>query len=93
MNSQFADWRSGQYHGFPCRTLGVTIFTGASFSYLSVGTIISLRAITIIIIMAPQPFAGPWPFFQFRDPIHSRQDGGSARRKACTYTQNNTNTE
>jgi hypothetical protein len=35
-------------------------------------------------------------FFQFLDPIHSRYDsldGGSARRKAATYTQNNTNTE
>jgi hypothetical protein len=39
---------------------------------------------------------GPWPFFQFFDPIHIRWDslgGGSARRKATTYTQNNTNTE
>jgi hypothetical protein len=34
--------------------------------------------------------------FQFRNPIRSRQDfldGRSARRKAATYTQNNTNTE
>jgi hypothetical protein len=34
--------------------------------------------------------------FQFFNPIHSRKDsldGGSARRKAATYTQNNTNTE
>jgi hypothetical protein len=40
-------------------------------------------SIIIIIIMALQPF-GPWPLFQFVDPIHSRQgslDGGSARRK------------
>jgi hypothetical protein len=45
--------------------------------------------------MALQLF-GPWPLFQFPNPIHSRQnffDGGSARRKAATYTQNNTNTE
>jgi hypothetical protein len=34
--------------------------------------------------------------FSFLNPIHSRQDsldGGSARRKAATYTQINTNTE
>jgi hypothetical protein len=39
---------------------------------------------------------GPWPLFQFPNPIHSRYDslkGGSAGRKAATYTQNNTNTE
>jgi hypothetical protein len=44
-----------------------------------------------IIIMVLQPFVGPWPLFQFLDPIHSRQvslDGGSARRKASTYTHN-----
>jgi hypothetical protein len=40
--------------------------------------------------MALQPFVGPWPLFQFLDPIHNGQDtldGGSARRKAATYTQ------
>jgi hypothetical protein len=50
----------------------------------------------IIIIMALHPFVRPWPLFQFRDPIHSRYeslDGGSARRKASTHTQNNANTE
>jgi hypothetical protein len=26
----------------------------------------------IIIIMALQPFVGPWPLVQFLDPIHSR---------------------
>jgi hypothetical protein len=34
--------------------------------------------------------------FQFLNPIHSRQhspDAGSTRRKAATYTQNNTNIE
>jgi hypothetical protein len=34
---------------------------------------------------------GPWPLFQFLSPIRSRYDsldGGSARRKAATYTQN-----
>jgi hypothetical protein len=30
--------------------------------------------IIIIIIMALQPFVGPWTLFQFLDPIHSRQD-------------------
>jgi hypothetical protein len=44
--------------------------------------------------MALQPFVGSWLRFQFLDPIHSRQDsldGGSARRKASTYTQDNRN--
>jgi hypothetical protein len=46
--------------------------------------------------MVLEPFVGPWPLFQFLDPIHSLHDsldGRSARRKAPTYTQNNTNTE
>jgi hypothetical protein len=46
--------------------------------------------------MALQPFVGPWPLFQFRNPIHSRYDpldGGSANRKASTYTQDSINTE
>jgi hypothetical protein len=33
---------------------------------------------------------GPWPLFQFLNPIHSRQDsldGGSARRKTATYSR------
>jgi hypothetical protein len=46
--------------------------------------------IIIIIIRALQSFIGPWPLsFQFLDPLHSWQDsldGGSARRKAATYT-------
>jgi hypothetical protein len=40
--------------------------------------------------MALQHF-GPWQLFQFLNPIHSRwdsTDGGSARRRAATYTQN-----
>jgi hypothetical protein len=44
--------------------------------------------------MALQPFVELWPIFQFLDPVHSQSDsldGGSARRKAATYTQNNTN--
>jgi hypothetical protein len=52
--------------------------------------------IVIIMIMDLQPFVWLWPFFQILDPIHRRQDsldGGSARRKAATYTENNTNTE
>jgi hypothetical protein len=43
-----------------------------------------------------QSFVGPWLLFQFLDCIHRRYDAldeGSARRKASTYTQNNTNTE
>jgi hypothetical protein len=45
--------------------------------------------------MALQPF-GPWPIFQFLNPIQSRQDsldGGSARLETATYTPNSTNTE
>jgi hypothetical protein len=52
--------------------------------------------IIIIIIMALQPFVGPWPLLQFLNHIHSRYDsldGGSALRKAATYTQDKTNTE
>jgi hypothetical protein len=46
--------------------------------------------------MALQVFVEPWPFCEFLEPVHSRQDsldGRSARRKAVTYTLNNTNTE
>jgi hypothetical protein len=46
--------------------------------------------------MTLQTFVGYWPLFRFLNPIHSRYDsldGGSARHKAATYTQNNTNTE
>jgi hypothetical protein len=42
------------------------------------------------------PFVGPWPLFQFLNLVHSRYDfleGGSAHRKAATYTHNNSNTE
>jgi hypothetical protein len=45
--------------------------------------------------MALQPF-GPLSLFQFLIPIYSRYDslnGRSARSKAVTYTQNNTNIE
>jgi hypothetical protein len=40
--------------------------------------------------MAVQAFVGSWPRFQFLDLLHSRKDsldGGTARRKAVTYTQ------
>jgi hypothetical protein len=33
--------------------------------------IIIINIIIIIIIMAIQPFVGPWPLFQFLDPIRS----------------------
>jgi hypothetical protein len=49
---------------------------------------------TYYLSIALQSFVGPWPLFQFLNPIYSRQvslDGKSARRKASTYTQNNTN--
>jgi hypothetical protein len=47
------------------------------------------------LLYCSQPF-GPWPLSQFLNPRQSRYDsldGGSARRKAATHTQNNTNTE
>jgi hypothetical protein len=46
--------------------------------------------------MAPQSSVGPWPLFQFLNPMHSRQDslnGRSARHKAATYIENNINIE
>jgi hypothetical protein len=46
--------------------------------------------------MALQPFVGPWPLFQFLDlftQLVGSLDGGSARRKAATYTQDGTNKE
>jgi hypothetical protein len=46
--------------------------------------------------MALQPFVGPWPLFQFLD-LFTQSAGlfgrGSARRKASTCPQGNTNTE
>jgi hypothetical protein len=48
------------------------------------------------VIMALQPFFGPWPLFQFLDTIQIRYDsldGRSYYRKAAIYTQYDTNTE
>jgi hypothetical protein len=52
-------------------------------------------SISLCLSMAVQLFV-PWTLLQFLDRIHSRYDsldGGSASRKAATYTHNNTNTE
>jgi hypothetical protein len=52
--------------------------------------------LTPYLSIALQHFVGPWLLFQFLDLLHSRQDsldGGSARRKATTCTQDSTNTE
>jgi hypothetical protein len=46
---------------------------------------------SIYLFTTLQPFVGPWPLFQFLNPIHSRQDfldAESGRRKAAIYTQN-----
>jgi hypothetical protein len=46
--------------------------------------------------MALQTFVGSWPLFQFLDLLNSRKDsldGGLARRKAATCTQDSTHTE
>jgi hypothetical protein len=74
----------------------IYIYMYEAFLHSSMQILLLLIIIIIIIIMALQPFVRPWTFFQFPYPIHSRQDsfdGGSACRKASTYTQNNTNTE
>jgi hypothetical protein len=47
-------------------------------------------AVILCLSVALLPFVGTWTSFKFINPIHSRQDsldGGSARRKASTYTQ------
>jgi hypothetical protein len=48
-----------------------------------------------VIIIALQPFVGPWPLFQFLDPIRSvgLLGRGISPLQSSTYTQNNTNTE
>jgi hypothetical protein len=51
---------------------------------------------SLYLSMVLQPFVGPWPLFQFLNLYTVSKgsfDGGSARRKAATYTQKNTNTE
>jgi hypothetical protein len=45
----------------------------------------------LLLLMIPQPFTGPWPLFQFLNPVHNQQDFAeekSAGHKAATYTQN-----
>jgi hypothetical protein len=72
----------------------VFLFHRDTFIIVIIIIVIIIIIIIIIIIMAVQPFVAHWPLFQFLYPIHSRQDslvGGSARHKASTYTQNNTN--
>jgi hypothetical protein len=68
------------------------IILPSSNNYISYAlVIVSTISDHFIIIMALQPFVGPWPPFQFLDPIHSRYnsfDGGSAQRKASTHTEN-----
>jgi hypothetical protein len=52
--------------------------------------------VVVVVVMALQPFVGPWLLFQFRNSILSRQDslvGGSARHKAVAYIKDNTNIE
>jgi hypothetical protein len=53
-------------------------------------------SISICLSMVLQPFVGPWPLFQFLDLLHGQQDsldGGSARHKATTCTQDSRNPE
>jgi hypothetical protein len=63
------------------------------FIYLSIYLSVCL---SVCLSMALQSLIGPWPLYQFLNPIHSLYyslNGGSARRKVVTYTQNNANTE
>jgi hypothetical protein len=56
--------------------------------------LLKVQVFSINLSMALQSFVGSWLLFRVLNPIHSRYnslDGGSARRKAATYTQNNTN--
>jgi hypothetical protein len=41
-------------------------------------SIVIIHIIIIIIITALQPFVGPWPLFQFLDPIHNRSSNWTA---------------
>jgi hypothetical protein len=45
--------------------------------------------------LALRPFVGPWSFFSVSESCIQQDslDGGSARRKASTCTQDNSNTE
>jgi hypothetical protein len=46
--------------------------------------------------MILESFVGPWPLFEFLDVFTQSLgllDGGSARRKAVTYTQDSKTTE
>jgi hypothetical protein len=71
---------------FKCVTeLCTYCFTGSIYLYI---------CLSVCLSMALQSFVWPWTLFQFLNPLHSRQDslaGGSARHKAATYTQHNTN--
>jgi hypothetical protein len=52
-------------------------------------------SVSIHLFIAPQPFVGPWPLFQFLDLFTQsvRLLGrGSAHRKAATCIQDSTNT-
>jgi hypothetical protein len=53
--------------------------------------------LSLYLSMAPQPFVGPWSFFQFLDfftqLVGLLGRGGSARRKAATYTQDSKDIE
>jgi hypothetical protein len=64
-------------------------------SYIST-RVMTLNVYKTIIIMALQPFVGPWPLLQFLDPIHIRYDsfnGGSACREASLPTHRTTQTQ
>jgi hypothetical protein len=53
-------------------------------------TLKNRTSLSLSLSLALLPF-GPWPVFLFLNPIHNLYDslnGGSARRKTATYTQN-----
>jgi hypothetical protein len=72
-----------QHYGPPWPGTGIALITDKEVDNISNGSTAICWALVAFL-------------FLFLDPISSRQDsldGGSARRKASTYTQNNTDTE
>jgi hypothetical protein len=60
---------------FVLKGIGVLILTKFhSYSIEHWCKIIIIIIVIIIIMAAIQPFVGPWPLFQFLDPVHSQQD-------------------
>lgn len=53
------------------------------------------RLIPVVLVVVLRSCLGPWPHFQFFNPVHSHYcsfDGGSASLRAVAHTQDITNT-